>query len=105
MVRTPADFQSIIANNPFLKQDADPKSLHATFLDKPADADGLKKLSAISAGADKFAADGSVIYLCCPNGYGKTKLSNNAIERVLSRTATTRNWNTVTTLLAMAEAE
>ena len=35
-------------------------------------------------------------------GYGQSKLSNTAIEKVLG-SATTRNWNTVTALLAMAE--
>jgi uncharacterized protein (DUF1697 family) len=44
---------------------------------------------------------GSEIYLHCPLNYGKTKLSNTAIEKVLGVGATTRNWNTVTTLLAM----
>ena len=36
------------------------------------------------------------------DGYGNTKLSNNAFERALGAAATTRNWKTVTTLAAMA---
>jgi uncharacterized protein (DUF1697 family) len=46
---------------------------------------------------------GREIYLSCPNGYGNTKLSNAAIEKKLSVVATTRNWKTVNTLLAMAK--
>ena len=45
---------------------------------------------------------GREIYLYCPNGYGRTKLSNSAIEKKLSVGATTRNWKTTKTLLAMA---
>jgi uncharacterized protein (DUF1697 family) len=41
--------------------------------------------------------------LYCHNGYGKTKLSNNFVERVLNVTATTRNHRTVCKLIDMAE--
>jgi uncharacterized protein (DUF1697 family) len=36
-------------------------------------------------------------------GYGKTRLSNAAIEKKLSVAATTRNWKTVNTLLEMTK--
>jgi uncharacterized protein (DUF1697 family) len=42
------------------------------------------------------------VYLFCPNGYGRTKLSNAFLERKLDLTATTRNWKTVTALFAMS---
>lgn len=38
------------------------------------------------------------MYLFCPNGYGRTKLSNAFFERKLKVPATTRNWKTVTAL-------
>lgn len=41
--------------------------------------------------------------LYCHNGYGKTKLSNNFVEKVLDITATTRNYRTVCRLLDMAK--
>jgi len=44
------------------------------------------------------------IYLYCPDGYGRTKLSNNAIEKKLSVVSTTRNWRTVNTLLEMCRS-
>jgi len=62
----------------------------------------LKKLSDVKAGADQFRAYAREVYLYCPNGYGRTKLSNNALERVLSVKATTRNWNTVNKLYEIA---
>ena len=103
LVRTPAELKSIIVRNPFLKEKAiDRSKLHVTFLASAAGKDALKKLSAVNAGADHFRLSGREVYLYCPNGYGRTKLSNNAIERVLSVKATTRNWNTVKRLCEIA---
>jgi uncharacterized protein (DUF1697 family) len=42
------------------------------------------------------------IYVFCPGGYGRTKLSNNYFERQLGVPATTRNWKTVLALHEMA---
>jgi uncharacterized protein (DUF1697 family) len=44
------------------------------------------------------------VYLYCPNGYGRTKLTNTFWEKKLKVGATTRNWNTVNKLLELAEA-
>ena len=50
---------------------------------------------------DEFAIIGQEVFLFCPNGYGRTKLSNNWFERKLNQVATTRNWKTVNTLYQM----
>jgi uncharacterized protein (DUF1697 family) len=42
------------------------------------------------------------IFLFCPNGYGRTRLSNDFFERRLNTAATTRNWKTVRALSEMA---
>jgi len=52
---------------------------------------------------EEFAVSGREVFLFLPNGYGRTKLSNNFFEKALNVPATTRNWNTVTTLLEMAK--
>ena len=46
---------------------------------------------------------GREVYLRCLNGYGKTKLNNAHLERVLGVPATTRNWKTVLTLRELLE--
>ena len=56
----------------------------------------------MNAGPDQWQGRESEIYLYCPDGYGRTKLSNNALEKLLSVTATTRNWRTVNQLYQMA---
>jgi uncharacterized protein (DUF1697 family) len=62
----------------------------------------LNQLAAINSGVDRFRSIGKEIYVHCPNGYGETKLSNNAIQNLLGVIATTRNWNTVNKLYEMA---
>jgi uncharacterized protein (DUF1697 family) len=103
IIRTPAQLERIVVANPFLKAGgADARTLHVTFLGGAAPKAGFAALAKIGAGADRWQAAGSEIYLCCPNGYGRTKLNNTAIEKLLGVRATTRNWNTVTALHAMA---
>jgi len=105
LLRTPEELKSVIARNPFLKAEGiDVSRLHVTFLSEPASEEGIKKLSAIKAGADRFRAVGTEIYLDCPNGYGTSKLSNSAIEKTLGQRATTRNWNSVNKLYEVATA-
>jgi uncharacterized protein (DUF1697 family) len=76
--------------------------LHVTFLARPVANEALAKLSALKAGADRFYGSTAEVCLQCPNGYGRSKLSNNALEKLLSVRATTRNWNTVQKLYEIA---
>ena len=43
-----------------------------------------------------------VVYVHCPEGYGRTKYHNNFIEKKLSANATSRNWNTCQKLLEIS---
>ncbi len=51
-------------------------------------------LEAIKA-PEKLTIKGTEVYLFCSNGYGRTKLNNNFIEKQLGVSATTRNWRSV----------
>lgn len=101
-----AELGRVVEESPFVTQPGiDLTKLHVTFLaGAPAEA-GLKKMEGVSSGRDVFHCRGQTIYLVCPDGYGTTKLSNNAFERALGVPATTRNWKTVTTLAALASGE
>ncbi len=102
IIRTSKDMRNVIANNSFLKEkDVDSSKLHVTFLSETPQKGSLKKLEALSTGPDRFYAALHEIYLYCPGGYGRTKLSNSAIEKALSVRATTRNWKTTNTLFEM----
>jgi len=103
-LRTAKELEEIIKDNPFLKETAiDHSKLHITFLSDAAPKTAPEALQPLAVKPEQFHAIGRQIYLYCPNGYGRTKLSNTAIERKLSVGATTRNWRTVNTLLAMTE--
>jgi uncharacterized protein (DUF1697 family) len=59
---------------------------------------------------EKYKSDGEILvfknseaYFYCPGGYGRTKLSNTFIEAKLKTVATTRNLNTMKTLLELAQ--
>ena len=93
----------MVAANPFLSdKTVDRTRLHVTFLSSLPPKKLFAQLAAIVSGADQLHGSGKEVYLYCPDGYGNTKLSNTRIEKLLGVTATTRNWNTVTTLHAMA---
>ncbi len=103
ITRTSEEMGEVIRGNPFLKEKGiDLSKLHVTFLSGVPAPAALKALASLAAKPDQFRACGREIYLYCPNGYGNTKLSNNALEKVLSLSATTRNWNTVNKLYAMS---
>jgi uncharacterized protein (DUF1697 family) len=105
LVRSAAELARVAAHNPFLKEKGiDVSKLHVTFLHGDPPAAGLQKMAALDAGSDRFVARGTTIYLHCPDGYGSSKLVNNAFERALKVGATTRNWKTVTTLAGLLAA-
>ena len=103
VLKTPKELEKVIENNPFAKnKQIDVSSLHVTFLSEPPATSARKKLEGIAAGPDQFRVARQEIYLHCPDGYGRTKLSNTAFEKMLSVSATTRNWKTINTLFEMA---
>ena len=104
VVKTAAEMNSVLATNPFLKEKGiDAARLHVTFLQQAPAKSAVEALAKIKAGPDRFRWLGSEIYLHCPEGYGRSKLANTAIEKVLGMRATTRNWKTIGKLCAMCE--
>lgn len=105
VIRTLAEMQAVRKENPFLKEaNIEAAHLHVTFLAEIPEQTLLDKIQTFSAMPDEFRIVGKTIYLHCPNGYGRTKLTNNFFEQKLKLTATTRNWKTVNELTNMMEA-
>lgn len=103
LVKRVREFGPVIEENPFLARvGIDPAKLHVTFLAGNAPRDAMERLEAINRPPVEFVVAGKLVYLYCPLGYGEIKLTNNAIEKALGLGATTRNWNTVNMLYAMA---
>jgi uncharacterized protein (DUF1697 family) len=102
IVRTSKEMRNVISNNPFLEENGiDSSKLHVTFLSEIVQETSLEKLAKLSTSPDRFYPAPREIYVYCPSGYGRTKLSNVGIEKALSVTATTRNWKTTNKLLEM----
>jgi len=103
-LRTAKEMAEVVKRNPFSKDPAiDQTKLHVTFLADAAPKTAAELLQPLAAGPEQIRVIGREIYLYCPLGYGNSKISNNAIEKKLSVGATTRNWKTTQTLLAMSQ--
>jgi uncharacterized protein (DUF1697 family) len=101
VLRTGPELARIVAANPF--PDAGSSTLYVTFLGDTPARDRVRELEAApTEGDDEFAVRGTEVYLHFPNGYGRSKLNNEALERQLGVAGTTRNWRTTTTLAGMA---
>ncbi|MFH8406248.1 DUF1697 domain-containing protein [Streptomyces sp. NPDC018019] len=105
VVRTRDELAAAVAANPFPQAVAEPKTLHVTFLsDAPADPSPLEALDSGAYAPDRLRLIGRELYLWCPDGMGRSKLADAVSRARLGVTATARNWNTVTKLLALADA-
>lgn len=66
---------------------------------------GTKKaLQAALTGPEVVRAEGRQAYIVYPNGIGRSRLTHTVIEKKLGTRGTSRNWNTVLKLRALADA-
>ena len=99
-----AQLKEIIAANSFSNDpEKDPAHLHVTFLTEAPQSENIEKLNTLDFLPDEWSEGNHVLYLYCPNGYGKTKLSSAFLERKLKISTTTRNWKTTNELIRLAE--
>lgn len=101
ILRTAAELRRIAARNPFLRAGADPRLLHVAFLSAAPGRAAAARLDPARSPPDAFVVQGSEVYLSLPNGGGRTRLTNDYLDRTLGTTSTLRNWNTVLKLAAM----
>lgn len=97
---------TVADGNPFGQDFED--HLHVTFLGAKPKAAALKSTvelqsaGGLKLGDDQFKVVQDVVYIHCPNGYGRTKLNNTFFETKLQVEATTRNWKTLNKLIELA---
>lgn len=91
-------------NNPFVnKRNEDTSKLHVTFLEEAPQNEFLISILNVNSASDEFFIYRKVIYLFCPNGYGRAKLNNTFFEKRLKTIATTRNWKTISKLIELSK--
>lgn len=98
LVRSGPELAALVEGCPYTGRQDDPTKLHVTFLGSEPAADKVTGLAAPAGETAEFTVSGRDVYLHCPDGYGRTKLSNAFLERKLGVAATTRNWRTVLAL-------
>ncbi|MFV2060760.1 MAG: DUF1697 domain-containing protein [Gammaproteobacteria bacterium] len=103
-IRTKLDLKNIIKNNPFGTIDLENEGTKVlvTFLATKPNKDKITDLNKYVKLPEKLNIKGKEVYLYCPNGYGKSKLSNTFIEKKLEVAATTRNWKSVVKLYELS---
>jgi uncharacterized protein (DUF1697 family) len=101
LLRTDAELLRVLAVNPFAEH-GEVTNVHVTFLAERPDPARVRELEAKGFEPDEFRVVGREVYLHCPNGYGRSKLSNAYVEKALGVAATTRNWRTVTKVAELA---
>jgi uncharacterized protein (DUF1697 family) len=104
IVKDGNELKTIAANNPFISEMRyGIDHLHVTLLSSNPDPCKFDKIKNGNFYPVEFRLLGSAVYLYCPEGYGKSKLTNGFLENKLGLKATTRNWRTLTELVQMAE--
>ena len=106
IIRTSQQMENIVKNNPYcVDEKKDKTKMHVTFLSDLGVVSNSNKITAAISAPDEFHITKNEIYLYCPNGYGKSKLSNSFFEKQLAIAATTRNWRTVNKLMEMTKGD
>jgi uncharacterized protein (DUF1697 family) len=106
------ELAKVVADNPFPEEE-DPRRLHATFRAAKLGAEDAAAVAAAErrardkGGRDQAKVVGRTVYLRTPDGLGRSELAAQLARSSPSdgdRGGTTRNWATVTRLLAMLDA-
>ena len=102
LVRTGPELARIVAANPLPEGASEPSKLHVAFLSAEPDAGRFESIDASRFEREVFRLGERALYVWYRDGAGRSKLTNDLMERRLGVTATSRNWNTVTKLADLA---
>lgn len=104
-ILTRAEWQSLIAGNPFPEAVAtDPSHLLAYVHRETLVQDRLDAIRKAYHGPERFKLVGEILYVHCPEGIGTSRLMVDKDWKSMTSTGTARNWNTVLKLAALADA-
>lgn len=99
---TLAEWDDLIAGNPFPQAVDEPKFLHAAVLAEEPDTGKVEALRQFADKGEAIEVVGKVAYLHTPNGFGRSKLAEK-FDKGIGVENTARNWNTVLKLSELAK--
>ena len=102
VTRTGSELRVIVRDNPFVRTAGDTGTLHVAFLAALPGVAKVVDLDPKRSTPDEFVVRGREIYLRCPNGIGRTRLTNEYFDSKLGTISTMRKWRTVLHLLEEA---
>jgi len=104
IVRTSAELEETIANNPFQNSPAkEPKWVLVLFLSTRPESTALEDLKKTYNGPEELYLIGQELFVYYPDGIGRSKLTLPLIEKKLKTAGTGRNWNTILQLQKMMQ--
>lgn len=103
-LRTKSELEQIMQKCPYEEANVEENGTKVlvTFLRSTPLKERVDELLKYVKHPERLVVDGTHIYLYCPDGHGKTKLSNTFLEKKLSTTATTRNFKSVKKLYELS---
>ncbi len=100
VLRSAAELQAVAKRHP-LAAGADASCLAVMFLARRPTAAAAAALDPQRSPGDTFRLIGREVFLCCPGGMARSKLTNACFDKALGTVSTTRNWRTVRKLAEM----
>ncbi|WP_433648875.1 DUF1697 domain-containing protein [Micromonospora zamorensis] len=103
ILRSRDELARVVAKNPLVGVADDGSKYVVSFLARPLDMSIEDELAGAELGADRYAVDGTEMYIWCPGGLRDSPLMKALGKIKDGPPATVRNWNTVEKLLAMMQ--
>ena len=103
VLRSASEWCKAIERNPLRGTPDDAKQLYVGFLATKPTAAALKQLDPDRSPGDTFAVVGREVYVRCPDGVARTKLTNQYFDSRLKTISTFRNWKTTLKLAELLE--
>jgi uncharacterized protein (DUF1697 family) len=102
MARTPAALAELAREHPLDAPGTGPKALHVGLLKaEPAEA-AARRLDGADFGQDHFELRGRELFLCYPDGMGRSKMTGAFFEKALGVPMTVRSVNVLRHMAGMA---
>ncbi|RAJ06665.1 uncharacterized protein (DUF1697 family) [Chitinophaga skermanii] len=104
VLKQPAELASIINQHPFLDINNETHTQYVMLLNTMPNAAQINSVMEKSTDIDTYKIIGDVVHIRCHKAPGiKNLFSNMALEKLMKIGGTTRNWNTMNKLLALAQ--